>query len=227
MNALKQARNGRLHILEKLIETIAKPNADVKEHAPTMVTRRVPNEFIGALIGPGGKVIQEMQKVTETTIVINEDPVTEEGIVEILGVGKKGIEAVMARIDAILFKPEVGSVYEVKVIKMLDFGAVVEYMDAPGNEVLLHVSELAWERTENVSDVVNMGDVFDVKYFGQDPRTRKEKVSRKAILPKPEGYVARPPREDSRGGGRDNRGRDNRGRDNRRDDRKPREDKKD
>jgi len=171
-------------------------------------------------------VIQEMQKETETTIVINEDPVTEEGIVEILGVGREGIDAVMAKIDAILFKPTVGSVYEVKVIKMLDFGAVVEYMDAPGNEVLLHVSELAWERTENVSDVVNMGDVFDVKYFGLDSRTRKEKVSRKAILPKPEGYVARPPRDDKRSGGRDNRGRDNRGRDNRRDDRKPREDKK-
>ena len=226
VNALQQARNGRLHILEKLTDTIAQPNAEVKEHAPTMVTRRIPNEFIGALIGPGGKVIQEMQKETDTTIVINEDPVTEEGIVEILGVGKTGIEAVMAKIDAILFKPEVGSVYEVKVIKMLDFGAVVEYMDAPGNEVLLHVSELAWERTENVSDVVNMGDVFDVKYFGIDSRTRKEKVSRKAILPKPEGYVARPPRDDKRSGGRDNRGRDNRGRDNRRDDRKPREDKK-
>ncbi|MDO6595305.1 polyribonucleotide nucleotidyltransferase [Oceanihabitans sp. 2_MG-2023] len=225
VNALKQARDGRLHILGKLTDTIAAPAADVKEHAPTMVSRRVPNEFIGALIGPGGKVIQEMQKETETTIVINEDPVTEEGIVEILGVGRKGIDAVMAKIDAILFKPEVGSVYEVKVIKMLDFGAVVEYTEAPGNEVLLHVSELAWERTENVSDVVNMGDVFDVKYFGIDKRTRKEKVSRKAILPKPEGYVERPPRDDKRSGGRDNRGRDNRGRDNRRDDRKPREDK--
>ena len=136
----------------------------------------------------------------------------------------------MAKIDSILFKPEVGSIYEVKVIKMLDFGAVVEYMEAPGNEVLLHVSELAWERTENVSDVVNMGDIFDVKYFGLDKRTRKEKVSRKAILPKPEGYVERPPRDNNRGRdnrGRDNRGRDNRGRDNRRDDRKPREDKKD
>ena len=226
VNALKQARDGRLHILGKITDTIATPNADVKEHAPTMVTRRIPNEFIGALIGPGGKVIQEMQKETETTIVINEDPVTEEGIVEILGVGKTGIAAVMAKIDALLFKPTVGSVYEVKVIKMLDFGAVVEYMEAPGNEVLLHVSELAWERTENVSDVVKMGDVFDVKYFGVDPKTRKEKVSRKAILPKPEGYVARPPRDNDRGG-RDNRGRDNRGRDNRRDDRKPREDKKD
>jgi polyribonucleotide nucleotidyltransferase len=227
VNALKQARDGRLHILEKLTDTIAQPNADVKSHAPKMVTRTIPNEFIGALIGPGGKVIQELQKETGCTIVINEDPITEEGIVEILGTGQEGIDAVLAKIDSLMFKPVVGSVYEVKVIKMLDFGAVVEYMDAPGNEVLLHVSELAWERTENVSDVVNMGDVFDVKYFGQDPRTRKEKVSRKALLPKPEGYVARPPRDNSRDNrGRDNRGRDNRGRDNRRDDRKPREDKK-
>ena len=107
------------------------------------------------------------------------------------------------------------SVYEVKEIKMLDFGAVVEYLEAPGNESLLHVSELAWERTENVSDVVNMGDVFDVKYLGFDPRTKKDKISRKALLPKPEGYKERAPREDSRNGGRDNRGRDNRGRDNR------------
>ncbi|WP_027067980.1 polyribonucleotide nucleotidyltransferase [Maribacter sp. Hel_I_7] len=214
VNALKQARDGRLHILGKITETISTPNSVVKDHAPTMVTRRIPNEFIGALIGPGGKVIQEMQKETETTIVINEDPVTEEGIVEILGVGSKGIDAVMAKIDSLLFKPEVGSVYEVKVIKMLDFGAVVEYMDAPGNEVLLHVSELAWERTENVTDVVNMGDIFDVKYFGLDKRTRKEKVSRKALLPKPEGFVERPPRDDKR---RD----DRRGNDR---DRKPRRD---
>ncbi|WNH09318.1 polyribonucleotide nucleotidyltransferase [Thalassobellus suaedae] len=227
VNALKQARDGRIHILGKLTDTIAAPNTDVKEHSPKMITRRIPNEFIGALIGPGGKVIQELQKETNTTIVINEDPVTEEGIVEILGVGNEGIDAVQAKIDSLLFKPTVGNVYQVKVIKMLDFGAVVEYIDAPGNEVLLHVSELAWERTENVTDVVNMGDVFDVKYFGVDPRTRKEKVSRKAILPKPEGYVARPPRENNDRGGRDNRGRDNRGRDNRRDDRKPREDKRD
>jgi polyribonucleotide nucleotidyltransferase len=109
---------------------------------------------------------------------------------------------------------------------MLDFGAVVEYTEAPGNEVLLHVSELAWERTDNVTDVVNLGDVLDVKYFGIDPRTRKEKVSRKALLPKPEGYKERAPRDNNRG--RDNnKGRDNRGRDNRRDDRKPRERKED
>ena len=215
VKALKQARDGRLQILDKLTDTIAVPAQDVKPHAPKMVTRIIPNEFIGALIGPGGKVIQELQKETGTTIVINEDPVTEEGIVEILGTDQDGIDAVLAKIDSILFKPEVGSVYEVKVIKMLDFGAVVEYLEAPGNEVLLHVSELAWERTENVSDVVNMGDVFDVKYFGIDSRTRKEKVSRKALLPKPEGYVERPPRD---------RKPNNRGRDNRRNDRKPRRD---
>jgi polyribonucleotide nucleotidyltransferase len=210
VNALKQARAGRLHILDKLTETIAVPAEDVKPHSPKMVTRTIPNEFIGALIGPGGKVIQELQKTTGTTIVINEDPVTEEGIVEILGTDQDGIDAVLTKIDSLLFKPTVGNTYQVKVIKMLDFGAVVEYLDAPGNEVLLHVSELAWERTENVSDVVNMNDIFDVKYFGQDPRTRKEKVSRKALLEKPEGYVARPPRDDKRSGGRDNRGRDNR-----------------
>ncbi|MFT4847515.1 MAG: polyribonucleotide nucleotidyltransferase, partial [Sediminicola sp.] len=218
VNALKQAQAGRIHILGKLTETIAAPNEDVKPHSPKMITRTIPNEFIGALIGPGGKVIQELQKVTGCTIVINEDPVTEEGIVEILGTNQEGIDAVLAKIDSLMFKPTVDSVYEVKVIKMLDFGAVVEYMDAPGNEVLLHVSELAWERTENVSDVVNMGDVFDVKYFGLDPRTRKDKVSRKALLPKPEGYKERPPREDR---GNDRRGNDRRGSDR---DRKPRRD---
>jgi polyribonucleotide nucleotidyltransferase len=230
VNALKQARDGRLHILEKITDTISQPNDDVKAHAPKMVTRTIPNEFIGALIGPGGKVIQELQKETGCTIVINEDPVTEEGIVEILGTNQDGIDAVLAKIDSLMFKPEKGSVYEVKVIKILDFGAVVEYTEAPGNEVLLHVSELAWERTNNVTDVVNMGDIIDVKYFGLDPRTRKEKVSRKALLEKPEGFVERPPRDNNRGRdnrGRDNRGRDNRNRDNRRDDRKPREEKQD
>jgi len=218
VNALKQARDGRLHILTKLTDTIAAPAEDVKPHSPKMVTRTIPNEFIGALIGPGGKVIQELQKETGTTIVINEDPVTEEGIVEILGTDQNGIDAVLTKIDSLMFKPQMNESYKVKVIKMLDFGAVVEYLDAPGNETLLHVSELAWERTENVSDVVNMGDEFEVKYLGTDPRTRKEKVSRKALLPKPEGYVERPPRSNDRGRGRD----DRRGRDNR--DRKPRRD---
>ena len=184
--ALNQARSGRLHILEELINTIKTPNEDVKAHAPKMINRRIPNDFIGAMIGPGGKVIQELQKESGCTIVITEDPVTEEGIIEILGTSPEGIAMVEAKIDSVTFKPIIGNTYQVKVIKMLDFGAVVEYLDAPGNEVLLHVSELAWERTENVADVVNMGDTLEVKYFGKDPRTRKEKVSRKALLPRPE-----------------------------------------
>ncbi|MEN8187474.1 MAG: polyribonucleotide nucleotidyltransferase [Bacteroidota bacterium] len=220
VNALKQAEAGRLHILGKITDTIAEPNEDVKPHSPKMITRTIPGDYIGALIGPGGKVIQELQKETGCTIVINEDPVTEEGIVEILGTNQEGIDKVLEKIKSITFKPERGNVYEVKVIKILDFGAVVEYLEAPGNEVLLHVSELAWERTNNVTDVVNMGDIIEVKYFGIDPKTRKEKVSRKALLDKPEGYVARPPRDN-----RDNRGRDNRNRDNRRDDRKSRDNK--
>ena len=206
VNALKQARDGRLHILNKITETIERPNADVKAHSPKMVTSRIPNEFIGPFIGPGGKVIQELQKTTGCTIVINEDPVTEEGIVEILGTDQEGIDSVLAKIDSLLFKPVKGDNYKVKVIKMLDFGAVVEYLDAPGNEVLLHVSDIAWERTDNVSDVLKLGDELEVKYFGTDPRTRKEKVSRKALLDKPEGYVERPPRAPRS----DNRGRDNR-----------------
>ena len=181
--ALAQARDGRLHILDILTATLPAPKEDVKEYAPKIITRTIPGNFIGALIGPGGKVIQELQKATGTTIVINE--VNEEGVIEILGTDPAGIAAVLAKIDSITFKPQMNEAYEVKVIKMLDFGAVVEYTSAPGNEVLLHVSELAWERTENVTDVVNMGDVFQVKYLGIDPKTKKEKVSRKALLPRP------------------------------------------
>jgi polyribonucleotide nucleotidyltransferase len=219
--ALMQAKDGRLHILGKLIETIDTPKAEVKAHAPKIVTTNIPGDLIGAFIGSGGKNIQELQKTTGCTIVINENE-TGEGVVEILGTSQEGIDSVIASIESLMFKPEVGSTYKVRVIKMLEFGAVVEYVDAPGNEVLLHVSELAWERTENVSDVINMGDEFEVKYFGFDPRTKKEKVSRKALLEKPEGYVERAPRNDRR----DNRGsRDSRhGRDNRSKDRNHRSD---
>ncbi len=218
VKALKQAAEGRLHILGKLTETISAPNAEVKAHAPKIIYTSIPEDLIGAFIGPGGKHIQELQKRTKTTIVVSE--ADGKGIIEILGTDQNGIDDVLKAVESLVFKPEVGSIYEVKVIKMLDFGAVVEYTEAPGNEILLHVSELAWERTENVSDVVNMGDVFDVKFMGIDPRTKKERVSRKAILPKPEGFQERPPRDDKRNGGRDNRNRDNRGRDNRDRDRK-------
>jgi polyribonucleotide nucleotidyltransferase len=187
--ALSQARAGRLHILEKLVETLATPRPTVKPKAPKIIMSSIPASMIGAFIGPGGKHIQELQKTTETTIVLTEEG--EFGIVEILGTNQAGIDAVLSKIDAMVFKPVLGESYEVKVIKMLDFGAVVEYIKAPGQEVLLHVSELAWERTEKPSDVVNMGDVFEVKYLGFDPKTRKEKVSRKQLLP-------RPPREDKK-----------------------------
>ncbi len=222
--ALDQARAGRLHILDKLIEVQAAPREDVKKFAPKIVKTTIPGAFIGALIGPGGKVIQELQKLTGTTIVINE--VNEMGEVEILG-SPDGIQQVMDKIESMLFKPEIGGTYEVKVIKLLDFGAVVEYTQAPGNEILLHVSEIAWERTENVTDVVNMGDVFEVKYMGIDPKTRKERVSRKALLPRPPRDENRPPRED-RGERRDDR-RDDRRNDRPRDDRRndrPRDDRR-
>lgn len=186
VKALKQAREGRLHILEKIDNTISSPRQEPKPHAPKIVTRTIPGEFIGGLIGPGGKTIQELQKETNTTIVVNEDEENEKGIVEILGTDQDGIDRVLRKLDALTFVPEKGNTYEVKVIKLLDFGAVVEYTEAPGNEVLLHISELAWDRTENVTDVVQLGDILEVKYFGVDPRTKKEKVSRKALLPKPE-----------------------------------------
>ncbi len=212
IQALEQARQGRLHILEKLTDTIETPAADVKPHAPKMVTATIANDFIGPFIGPGGKVIQELQKESKTTIVINEDPVTGEGIVEILGTDQEGIDMVLAKIQALTFQPEKDEVYEVKVIKILEFGAVVEYLEAPGNEVLLHISELAWERTNNVTDIVNLGDTLEVKYMGIDARTRKDRVSLKVLTEKPEGYKERPPRQGG-GGGRDRRGgRDNRNR---------------
>ena len=220
VKALKQARDGRLHILDKLSESISEPAENVKAHAPKMVKIEVPGDFIGAIIGPGGKVIQEMQKETDTTIVIEEKD--EKGIVEILGVNQEKIDEVLKRIKAITFKPEAGKTYEVKVVKILDFGAVVEFKEAKGNEVLLHISELAWERTDNVTDVVNVGDEFEVKYFGIDPKTRKPKVSRKALMEKPEGFSSRPPRDNKGGGNRDNRN-DRRGSDRNDRDRKPRE----
>ena len=212
IQALEQARNGRLHILEKLTETIETPAESIKPHAPKMINSRIPNEFIGPFIGPGGKEIQNLQRETGTTIVINEDPDTQEGIVEILGTDQDGIDQVLAKIDALTFKPEKDEVYKVKAIKILEFGAVVEYLEAPGNEVLLHISEMAWARTNAVTDVVNVGDEFEIKYLGFDPRTRKDKVSLKALLEKPEGYVERPPRKGGSGGRDRKGGRDNRNR---------------
>ena len=182
VKALQQARAGRLHILEKITDTITQPNESVKAHAPKMVNLTIPGEFIGAVIGPGGKVIQEMQKETDTTIVIEEEG--EMGMIEILGVNQEKIDAAIEKINNITFKPTVGEIYNVTVVKILDFGAVVEFV--PGNEVLLHISEVSWDRIDKVTDEINLGDTFEVKYFGIDPKTRKQKVSRKALLPRPE-----------------------------------------
>ncbi|PQJ20443.1 MULTISPECIES: polyribonucleotide nucleotidyltransferase [Nonlabens] len=223
-NALMQARDGRMHILGKLTDTIATPADDVKPHAPKMESMEIEGKYIGAVIGPGGKIIQEMQKETDT--VINIEEVDDKGVIEIAGTDRDKINAAIERIKNIIFEPEVGSVYEVKVVKMLEFGAVVEF--APGKETLLHVSEFDYKRIEDPSTVLSVGDVLDVKYLGIDPRTKKQKVSRKALMPKPEGWEERPRRSnnndrrnnDRRSGGRRD---DRRGNDRRRDDR-PRRD---
>src|SRR5690554_327222 len=185
--ALEQAREGRLHILDKLTQTLAQSNETVKRHAPKILKMTIGKDYIGAVIGPGGKNIQALQAETGTTVVINEEG--DLGIIEILGVSPEGMDKAVASIQNTIFAPIEGETYEVKVVKMLDFGAVVEFV--PGKETLLHVSELDWKRVENVSDVVNLGDVLEVKYLGIDPKTRKPKVSRKALMP-------RPPREEKK-----------------------------
>ncbi len=179
--ALEQAREGRMHILGLLTDTIAKPNTSVKSHAPKIVTFEIPKDFIGAVIGPGGKNIQALQADTQTTIVITEEG--DFGIIEILGVSQEGMDKAIASIKNQVFVPIEGEVYTVKVTRLLDFGAVVEFV--PGKDSLLHVSEFDWKRIEKPSDVLKEGDVIEVKYMGIDPKTKKPKVSRKALLPRP------------------------------------------
>ena len=180
IEALNQAKEGRLEILKKLNDEISNPNDTVKPHAPKMVKVEIKKDFIGLVIGPGGKNIQELQKETDTTVVINEED--EKGIVEILGVEQDKIDNAIERINNLVFEPVNGDTYNVKVLKILDFGAVIEFV--PGKEALLHVSEIAWERVEKVTDYLNIGDKIEVKYLGIDPRTRKPKISRKVLLKK-------------------------------------------
>jgi len=179
--ALEQARIGRIEILNEMTKTIDKPSNSVKPHAPKMVKMIIDGDYIGAVIGPGGKVIQEMQKETGTTIVIEEE--NEKGVVEIMGTNQEMIDSVIQKIEDITFSPVVGETYNVKVVKILDFGAVVEFR--PGKEVLLHISEIAWQRVEKVEDYLKLGDFVDVKYVGFDPRTKKQKVSRRLLLERP------------------------------------------
>ena len=185
--ALEQAREGRMHILGKITDTIAEPNPTVKPHAPKIVRLEMPKEYIGAFIGTGGKNIQDLQARTKTTIVVEE--VGELGIVEILGTDADGIQEAVDAVYHVSFEPVEGEVYKVRVARLVEFGAFVEFV--PGKDSLLHVSEIAWERVEKPSDVLKEGDIIEVKYLGIDPKTKKTRVSRKALLPRPENLEKR------------------------------------
>ena len=186
--ALNQARDGRMHILGKITECIAEPRAELKPHAPRIETMRIPKEFIGAVIGPGGKIIQGMQEETGATISIEE--VDGEGIIEIAANNGKSINDAVAKIKAIVAIPEAGEVYEGTVRSVMPYGAFVEFM--PGKDGLLHISEIDWKRFETMEEAgINEGDKLQVKLVEIDPKTGKFKLSRKALIEKPEGYEER------------------------------------
>ncbi len=181
---MEQARLGRLHILDKIVDAIPEPRADYKPHVPRMVEIRIPKEFIGAVIGPGGKVIQDIQAKTGAVIVIEE--IDNVGVVSISAVDKTSIEAALARVNAIVEQPEAGKIYKGTVKGITSFGAFVEIL--PGKQGLLHVSEIDWQRVENVQDVLKEGDTVEVKLLEIDEKNGKLSLSRKALLPVPEGY---------------------------------------
>ena len=186
--ALEQARVGRMYILGKLTECIAEPRADYRPFVPRIVQITIPKDFIGAVIGPGGKVIQDIQKTTNTTITITEND--EAGVVDIFGVDKAALDGALERIKAIVAVPEVGEVYDGKIKSIVSFGAFVEIL--PGKEALLHISEIDYKRFETMEETgLHEGDMIKVKLIGVDAKTNKYKLSRKALLPKPEGWVER------------------------------------
>ncbi|HDR67942.1 MAG TPA: polyribonucleotide nucleotidyltransferase [Bacteroidaceae bacterium] len=180
--ALEQAKKGRLHILKVMSETISAPNPDYKPHAPRIERIEIPKDMIGAVIGPGGKVIQEIQNDTGTTITIEE--VNNIGIVDVFAVNKESIDAAMRRIMRIVEVPEEGKVYTGKVKSITAFGAFVEIL--PGKDGLLHISEIEWRRLNKVEEVLKEGDEIEVKLIGFDPKNGKLKLSRKVLLPKPQ-----------------------------------------
>jgi len=180
-NALEQAKDGRLHILNKMLETISEPRADYKDHVPRIETLIISKDLIGAVIGPGGKIIQEIQAETNTTISIEE--ADGKGIIEVAAQNKVDIEAGLQRIRNIVVEPEEGSIYTGKVKSIVPFGAFVEIL--PGKDGLLHISEIEWRRLKTVDEVLKEGQEIEVKLIGIDPRTGKLKLSRKALLPRP------------------------------------------
>ena len=226
IKALAQARDGRLHILNILDEDIEKAREDLKPHAPRMTMMEVARDFIGAIIGPGGKVIQGIQR--EHGIVMNIEEVGDKGIVTISGNNKEGVDAAIAIVKGITTVPEAGEVYDGKVEKIESFGAFVEFL--PGKTGLVHISEISWHRVENLEDEIAVGDPMRVKILEIDERSGKFRLSRKELMEKPEGYVEKPRENRSRdsfsrdrrgGGGRNNDRRGGGGRnDRRRDDRR-------
>lgn len=180
--ALNQAKDGRLHILNEIKKTLSAPREDYKPHAPRLLQIEIPQDFIGAVIGPGGKVIQEIQKTTKTTITITE--INNKGLVEIFGENDDDAKAALMRIKGIVAVPEVGEVYDAKVKTIMPYGAFVEFL--PGKDGLLHISEVEWRRLDSLEGVLKEGDMIQVKYIGNDPKTGKFKLSRKVLLPKPE-----------------------------------------
>ena len=180
--ALLQAKDGRLHILDEITKTLAAPKPELKPHTPRSFMMMIPKELIGAVIGPGGKVIQEIQKDTSTTIVIEE--VDNQGKISVFSANQTNMDAAISRIKAIVAQPEIGETYTGKVKNIQPFGAFVEFM--PGKDGLLHISEIKWERVESMDGVLEPGEEIMVKLIDIDKKTGKFKLSRKALLPKPE-----------------------------------------
>lgn len=180
--ALSQAKEGRMHILNKITETLSEPRADLKDNAPRIVVMMVPKELIGAIIGPGGKIIQDIQEKSGATISIEE--IENKGKVEISAVNKNSIDAALMRIKAIVAIPEVGETYEATVKSIMPYGTFVEFM--PGKEGLLHISEIDWKRFETMEQTgIKEGDIISVKLLEIDPKSGKFKLSRKALIPRP------------------------------------------
>ncbi|HEY8661200.1 MAG TPA: polyribonucleotide nucleotidyltransferase [Hanamia sp.] len=188
--ALDQAKKGRMHILDAMYNCIPEHNAEVKPHAPRMEKLIIDSEFIGAVIGPGGKIIQEIQKTTGATINITE--VGKTGEVSIFSANKESLDQAVAWVKSIVSVPEIGDVYEGTVKGIKEFGAFVEFL--PGKQGLLHISEIMWKRLDNMDNIFNEGDKVKVKLIGVDPKTGKFKLSRKALLPKPEQGAPTQPR---------------------------------
>ncbi|MBR6340226.1 MAG: S1 RNA-binding domain-containing protein, partial [Alloprevotella sp.] len=210
--ALQQAKEGREHILGEMMKTLSAPREDFKPQVPRIVAFEIPKEFIGAVIGPGGKIIQGMQEDTGATITIDEEDGV--GKVQVSAPDKASIDAAVAKIRAIVAMPEVGEVYDAKVVSIMPYGCFVEFM--PGKEGLLHISEIAWRRLETVEEAgIHEGDTIQVKLLEIDEKTGKFRLSHRVLEEKPEGWEERPPRRPRREDGERRERRDH-------DDRRPR-----